>query len=351
MEFKVQQGFSDHDSAGAAFNGAVTERLFNMKNDCYSVHFDRVTVDSVLHVITLIREMLPVKSRVQAYRPREATILLENEETFFTVRSYESNLCDPCEVRPQNIYVCGYGALSLVSKVVKLLEENIKKNPVPSITWVHAQKGERVRRSITPAKAKPVRDSFYPWIGDVNAYYDRYMTSESVVLVLLGLPGTAKTSFIRNLIWRDGLSTMFTYDTELLESDGLFADFITGNDNLLVVEDADTMLTDRDHGGNKIMSKFLNISDGLAASEKRKKIIFTANIVEPSRIDSALLRPGRCFDCQVFRKLTAEEAIVAASAADLEFSPEGRHYSLAEMFAQSKGEIVSTQPVRTGFMR
>jgi ATP-dependent 26S proteasome regulatory subunit len=42
------------------------------------------------------------------------------------------------------------------------------------------------------------------------------------------------------------------------------------------------------------MSRFLNISDGLIKLPN-KKLVFTTNVTNFENIDSALLRPGRCF--------------------------------------------------------
>lgn len=219
----------------------------------------------------------------------------------------------------------------------------------PRVVWEYFNGKDRARHVVQPARPRSAPDAFYPWLSGVDDYYSRYMASESPVLVLLGPPGTAKTTFIRNLIWRDGLNTVFTYDEDLLKADALFVDFIAGDTDLLVVEDADVFLTDRDHGGNPLMAKFLNISDGLAAGPRRKKIIFTANIVELSRIDNALLRPGRCFDCQLFRKLTFEESCAAAGAAGLPAPIEARAYTIAEIFALTKGELAAKPRKGVGF--
>jgi hypothetical protein len=230
-----------------------------------------------------------------------------------------------------------HGKPDAILQIMTTLKANIPVVKVPIVTWEYIAGNQRRSQNIKLEPAKPIFKEFYPWIDDVRSYFDRFLASEESVLVLLGETGTAKTSFIRSMIWHANLTTMFTYEEMLLETDGLFVDLICNErTNLLVIEDADVFITSREHTGNKIMSKFLNVSDGLASGTGRKKIIFTANITEPNRIDSALLRAGRCFDCMSFRRLTYPEACAAAKVAEIPIPSSERDYTLAELFAYEK---------------
>ena len=61
-------------------------------------------------------------------------------------------------------------------------------------------------------------DEFYPWIKEgVESYLDRFMSSESSILLMIGPPGTGKTSLLRHLICSRNLTAMFSYDEALLE--------------------------------------------------------------------------------------------------------------------------------------
>jgi ATP-dependent 26S proteasome regulatory subunit len=44
-----------------------------------------------------------------------------------------------------------------------------------------------------------------------------------------------------------------------------------------------------------MMHRFLNVGDGLVTT-KGKKLIFSTNLPSIRDVDSALVRPGRCFD-------------------------------------------------------
>ncbi len=99
----------------------------------------------------------------------------------------------------------------------------------------------------------------------------------------------------------------------------------------MIIEDADNILSSRERDGNHLMSRFLNVSDGLIKLPNRK-LIFTTNIVNPENIDPAILRPGRCFALIQTSELTLVEAQAAARVGGLPIPTEQRRYSLAEIF-------------------
>jgi SpoVK/Ycf46/Vps4 family AAA+-type ATPase len=179
--------------------------------------------------------------------------------------------------------------------------------------------------------------SAYPWLGkSVKDYAKEYLNSTASVLILLGPPGTGKTSFLKSLIKEAKGEALVTYENSLLNEDGIFAHFISENDlELLIFEDADTYLGSRRDSGNAMMHRFLNISNGLVSPLTGKKIIFTTNLPSSAEIDPALMRPGRCFDVMHFRALTGPEATQVAKEVygDGDSMPvlEDRKYTLAEV--------------------
>lgn len=137
------------------------------------------------------------------------------------------------------------------------------------------------------------------------------------------------TTFIKNLIHRSKGDARVTYDEAVMSGDSLFAEFIESDAKFMIMEDADTFLKSRDDG-NTMMHRFLNVSDGLISAQD-KKLVFSTNLPSVRDIDSALMRPGRCFDVIEFRALTRAEAEVIAKEMDLEL-PDGPSFTLAEMF-------------------
>ncbi len=192
------------------------------------------------------------------------------------------------------------------------------------------QNGSNVTVPLTTDKT-PVSE-MYPFLGDEKLidYYDRYMHSSASVLVLIGPPGTGKTTFIRGLLQHTKSSAIVTYDPELLEKDYVFARFIESSNNIMVLEDADNFLGSRNEG-NTVMHKFLNVGDGLITT-KNKKLIFSTNLPSVKDIDPALIRPGRCFDVLTFNYLNKQQAKNLASVIDTELPTDSDTYSIADVF-------------------
>lgn len=211
----------------------------------------------------------------------------------------------------------------------------IKSERIPRINWHYKAHGRSTKTFyLRKEDVKPLRDSYYPYIKPgVREFFREYLASSASILILLGEPGTGKTSFIRSMIQEFKMDTDISYDEDIMASDDYFISFLTSKrTDLLVIEDADLLLTDRNNDGNKVMSKLLNVSDGLVKIVK-KKMIFTANITNVNKIDHAILRPGRCFDVIDFRKLTNEEAYAAAADAGIENpSFTGNDIPLTEVF-------------------
>jgi hypothetical protein len=177
------------------------------------------------------------------------------------------------------------------------------------VEWMYTSDGNSATVPITDEK-QPLPE-MYPFLSkDLFEYYDDYMDSSASVLVLLGPPGTGKTSFIRGLLQYTKTNALVSYDASILEKDYIFARFVEGQNNVMILEDADTFLGSRTEG-NDVMHKFLNVGDGLITS-KGKKMIFSTNLPSIKDIDPALIRPGRCFDVLEFRAMQETEHQVLA---------------------------------------
>lgn len=213
------------------------------------------------------------------------------------------------------------------------------------IEWVY---GDNREISI-PLNYRPAIKSAYPWLKqDLYSYIDDYINSNASVLILIGKPGTGKTTFIKNLIYRSGGNAKVAYDEKVMMGDYLFANFIDSDDTrFLVMEDADSFLQSR-VDGNSMMHKFLNVSDGLISAAD-KKLIFSTNLPNISDIDSALIRPGRCFDVLEFRPLTVKEAkAVIAENGSGQLPPGKTEITLAEIFSSQPS--VNVQRKGPGFL-
>jgi len=205
------------------------------------------------------------------------------------------------------------------------------------IEWIYAPDGSSVNIPLLPEKL-PVSE-MYPFLGDesIEEYYDRYMDSSASILLLIGPPGTGKTTFIRGLLHHTERNAMVTYDEKILERDYVFSRFIEDDVGVMVIEDADNFLKSRSDG-NTMMHRFLNVGDGLI-SMRGKKLIFSTNLPSIRDVDSALVRPGRCFDVVTFDNYSLEQAKTLAKKLDISLEEKENKsdtYSLAEVFFKQR---------------
>jgi len=251
------------------------------------------------------------------------------------------------EVNHNSIHIRMFGDPKWVEETLTDLEKGF---PVVgcSIEWVYSSDGSSADVPLNSERL-PLKE-MYPFLGDetLEEYYKRFMDSNSSILLLIGPPGTGKTTFIRGLLHYSNSSAIVTYDGEILQKDRLFARFIESDSNVMILEDSDTFLKARTDG-NTMMHRFLNVGDGLVTT-RGKKMIFSTNLPSIRDIDPALIRPGRCFDIIHFSPLKKSEAKILCDKLGVELPDLGEDtYSIAEIFNQKK-DVEQTSTSKFGFV-
>jgi hypothetical protein len=242
---------------------------------------------------------------------------------------FENDCFMTFSVNSNTVTVRALGDEVWAESVLDLIEQSL--TVVTSyIEWVYNNDGSSVNVPLNRDRL-PLAE-MYPFLNgeSLESYYDRYMESSANILLLIGPPGTGKTTFIRGLLSHRDASAIVTYDAGILEKDGFFARFIEDDTQVMVLEDSDAFLKSRSDG-NTMMHRFLNVGDGLVTT-KGKKMIFSTNLPSIRDIDSALVRPGRCFDILTFRELTRDEADLLANKLGVTIEEGKDKYSLAEIF-------------------
>lgn len=215
------------------------------------------------------------------------------------------------------------------------------------IEWIYSSDGNSIEIPLRRDRM-PVEE-MYPFLGEqtLTEFYDGYMNSAASILLLIGPPGTGKTTFIRGLLQHSDASAIVSYDSNILEKDFVFANFIEGEKNVLVLEDADMFLKARSEG-NTMMHKFLNVGDGLVTT-LNKKLIFSTNLPSVRDIDSALIRPGRCYDIIHFNELTQEQAEKLAAKFDTKLNREQTSWTIADVFFEQNTNAKKLITNKIGF--
>ncbi|HEY4063168.1 MAG TPA: AAA family ATPase [Puia sp.] len=129
------------------------------------------------------------------------------------------------------------------------------------------------------------------------------------IVLLHGLPGAGKTTYLRYLIGKIRKRVLFLSPavTENLMNPDLIELLISNPNTVLVIEDAENIIMDRKHNPGSSVSNLLNISDGLLADFLNVQIICTFNN-SLTLIDEALMRKGRLIAKYEFGKLSIEKS-------------------------------------------
>lgn len=329
-------------------NKKILERIFSDVDETkylYTIdYFVSETVDAIVYKkfiekclknkISIIRENISIETNI------ENLFNDSNLHLIFTKTRYFFGFHNDYE----NVYITGYvdsklnniinldisGDIKSVHSLIEYFYSKYNKKNSVSISWYYNPKNcDRISLQINLSKL-PCKE-MYPYFNfnSLEEYYDKFNTSDENILILIGEPGTGKTTFIRGLLSHTKESASIIYDKNPLSNDDIFVDWFESNNKYFIFEDSDQLLIPREDQ-NDIMVKFLNIADGLISTSS-KKIIFSTNLKSVNQIDEALIRPGRCFDILEFKKLNPHEVKILTEKMNLPYI-EGER-TLAEIFS------------------
>ena len=274
-------------------------------------YFQNDVNDEVENIYTSFK--MNRSERKAKYQLGYAVIVLKNK----TVLHIGPSFCSICALPENNDYV-----LSMSEKLKKFKRRERKKEF--ELNLISFEGSYFSLKEIEVKKTKL----------DLKLYYENeFMEIDSTIqqrlnkkndkgIVLLhGLPGTGKTTYLRYLIGKVKKRVLFVPPSVAANiTNPEFMNLLLDYPNsVLIIEDAENIIMDRQITGSSAVSNLLNISDGLLGDCLNTQIICTFNM-PISKIDSALMRKGRLIAKYNFGKLSVEKAQQLADKMKLEIN-------------------------------
>jgi hypothetical protein len=198
-----------------------------------------------------------------------------------------------------------------VFKMARHFKERKKRKPL-EINLVVSHNGRLSLKTMEVRRMKLDLDLYYEddfREADAAIRARLNKKNDKGIVLLHGIPGSGKTTYLRYLISKLRERVLFLSPSiagNLTSPD--FIQLLMDNPNtVLVIEDAENVIMDRRQHASSSVSNLLNVSDGLLADCLNIQLICTFNSAL-SMVDSALMRKGRLIAKYEFAKLSIAKA-------------------------------------------
>lgn len=251
-------------------------------------------------LIKAVHQQRDFDTKLKAMFERAVVVMQDN-----CVIEFGENYCEIFHV---------FGMDAFINEVVSLVmpfKQRARKRP-HEINLIVRSGNYLELKSMEIKKTKLDIDLFYEdELKEVDALIRKRLNNkkDKGIVLLHGLPGTGKTTYLRYLAGMIKKKIMFL-PPNIAGSivDPEFVELIIDNpDSVLVIEDAENIIMDRRTNSNSAVSNLLNISDGLLADFLNAQLICTFNS-SLTMVDSALLRKGRLIAKYEFSKLSIQKS-------------------------------------------
>ena len=189
-------------------------------------------------------------------------------------------------------------------------------------------------------------DDIKPVLEDVKKFLNE---RKSGLILFQGKVGTGKTNLIRHLITTFPKNYVLVTNTlaSHLASPEFISFMLDHKNSVFILEDCEQILMAREQNISNAIANILNMSDGLMSDIFNVKFICTFN-AEIDKIDSAILRKGRCFANYEFKPLCKEKTKALLEKQNIHID-DPQPMTLAEIFNYNDKDCISQPAKKIGF--
>ena len=241
------------------------------------------------------------KTKRKGYQFDKTVIVLSNN----CIVEFDDDYCEIMHDGKQELFVAD------VTELVNRFKERQRRQPL-EINLIVQNRSSLELKAMEIKRTKLDLDLFYEddfKETDETIRKRLSQKNDKGIVLLHGLPGTGKTTYLRYLVGKIKKRVLFLSPSvagNLMNPD--FIELLIDNPNtVLIIEDAENIIMDRKHNSGSAVSNLLNISDGLLADFLNVQLICTFNS-SLTMVDSALMRKGRLISKYEFGKLGIRKA-------------------------------------------
>ena len=320
----------------------------NRIGEYLKTHSVNMKKNEVLHLKEkdLVKVWKKLESKYESYMTNESNLLLLDDNFIaecwwiYSSSHHGFNL----NVSSSSIDKC----LQYIDEIKETLKEFLVDEDVVEYSILQYQNGETLNETFyhdtLDIDFNPLA---VPFIDDVDKYINNFLDSKAPLLILQGEPGTGKTTFSKQILKtlkkrvlqkESHFKALYSFDESVFVISDFYKKIIYDDYDVLVLEDINQVIHKNEDikGEFNTINKFLSVTDGLIS--KYKKIIITTNIDSKHQLNTALIRPGRCFDVLNFRKLEGGEIDNLCDNCAQELDLQIESINLSEFYAKCSDE-------------